>query len=97
MTALLGGIVAACGALQQGSAAPEECRWPPDTELAFAGESSLNALGIGSDIIGPGRDRMWIYVTVDPLDEGFREFCAVRPDSTLGGSVPDEWQPPLLP
>lgn len=96
-TVLLGWIVVACGLFPPAVSAPEECHWPPDTPLSFAGESSLGALGIGDAIIGPERDRLTIYVTPVPLDNGFREFCAVRQDGSLGGSVPDDWQPPLVP
>ena len=82
--------------------APAGCNFPPDTELAFAGESTLAELGLDGD--HPDR-RPRFYVTASRIDhEGIadvrfppgRRFCAFAGAGGAGftGPVPDDWQPP---
>ena len=88
----------ACGWSPLGEA-PTDCGWPPGTELAFAGETSLSELGL--DEGSPGVDiRGMAYVTAERLtfpERGIRPqrwFCFVSAeDPAFTGPVPDNWQP----
>ncbi len=82
--------------------APADCNFPPDTELAFVGESTLAELGLD----GSHADRRArFYVTAGQIDFEMltdvgvlphRRFCAFMEPSGagFGGPVPDDWQPP---
>ena len=82
--------------------APADCRFPADTELAFAGESTLAELGLDGDHVDR---RARFYVTANRIDHEWiadvpfppgRRFCAFAAASGAGftGPVPDDWQPP---
>lgn len=88
--------------------APSACGFPERAALAYAGETSLAALGLGTDSSSDqaiGR----IYVTRDRIafagslpmtptgpavvpDQ--RQYCAVYDDALSLGGVPDDWLAP---
>lgn len=96
-----------CGWLS-GPEAPSTCQFPDGAPLAFAGEATLNELGLGDgsnfdDRIGQ------IYVSRDPLPftgsipyvpgdpvvvPDHRQVCALYDDASSISSVPDDWTPP---
>jgi len=91
-------------------AADPYCDIPPGTSLAFAGETTLAALGL--DQLGPveAHDQVgMIYVTANEIEhealrpEGqpARVYCGVYGEGQVVagviGPVPDGWQPPVAP
>jgi hypothetical protein len=106
-------LVTGCGALQLGpsfGAAPAECGFPPATELAWSGTSSVRQLGLDQ---GFGNDPLrnqpvQIYITADairivPDDPLERHFCFLVPPGAAGGArsvqhgaVPDDWVQPAV-
>ena len=80
--------------------APEICGYPPGTELAFVGFSSLKRLGINDEDVAVGE----FYITADPIKtshynfEPSRAYCVVLKDGHAeGGRLPDYWTHPQLP
>ena len=96
-------VSAGCAALNplpSHGEAPADCLFPPGTELAFAGESTLAELGLD----GEHPDlRARFYVTAEAVDQeglgdGFpqhRRYCALTGGGAgFSGPVPLDWQPP---
>jgi hypothetical protein len=101
-------LLAGCGLPVVSVRAPAECGFPEDAALAYAGESSLAALGLGtnsSDDQAIGR----IFVTRDRIPftgslpmtptgpavvPDQRQYCSVYDDTLSLGGVPDDWAAP---
>ncbi len=81
--------------------APPDCRFPADTELAFAGQSTLAELGLDGD--HPDR-RARLYVTASrmtmsgsPMSRSSQSPVlrfAGASGSGVPGPLPEDWQPP---
>ena len=97
---LLAVAITGCGVTA--SAAPEECGFNDGAALAFAGDTSLRALGID-----PFDDRVGeVVVTAAVIDPPrapsggvmrggpARFVCIVWPDGVGIQAVPDDWEPP---
>ena len=98
----------ACGLLPF-TRAPNECAFPEDTRLAFAGRTTLKRLGLNFDLPHSETAAM-VYVTAEPVPHTFsvphgaevppdqRLYCAIFDDDAVGlsahGGVPDDWSPP---
>ena len=111
LPALLIGVflLAGCVLPTRSVQAPVDCGFPDRAALAYAGESSLEALGLGTNSSGDdeiGR----VFVTRDrvpftgslpmtPAGPAFvqnqRQYCALYDDSVTLGGVPDDWTAPL--
>ena len=103
-------VLAGCGVPYARAHAPTECGFPEGTTLAYSGETSLAALGLGTNSSGDhaiGR----IFVTNDRIPftgslpmtptgpavvPDQRQYCAIYRDSTSLGGVPDGWTTPPL-
>jgi hypothetical protein len=86
--------------------APAECRFHADTDLAFAGRTTLDRLGLGAD--RPDADVTgMVHVSAEPvpysgpmpagggLPQDRRMYCAIYDDgSQVRESIPDDWSPP---
>jgi hypothetical protein len=98
-----------CGVLMPGPSpveAPPVCEFPPETELAFAGVTSLGEARL--EWTGPPEAlnrRGDLYVTAhrismvaaDPRAAPRRQFCLIYSQgdiSSAHGTLPDDWQPP---
>jgi hypothetical protein len=93
-------LLCACGLSAQPTDVPDACMFPPGTELAFAGRSSLAALKIDARDARPG----FVVVTANPIStvvgpEGelipavvSRYACIVwSDDNSSTRQVPDDW------
>lgn len=99
-TLWLGILLNGCGLLPGSSLAeaPPECGFPPGTEVAFLGKSSLEAVALGE----PGdKAEGDIFVTADRVAFArgdlppARQFCVLAADGSMsGGRVRDTWTPP---
>jgi hypothetical protein len=101
-------VLTGCGLASTSVHAPPECGFPEGTAFAYAGETSLTALGLATNSSGDhaiGR----IFVTRDripftgslpytPAGPGVvpdqRQYCALYGESTSLGGVPDDWGVP---
>jgi hypothetical protein len=101
-------VLAGCGLPVVRAQAPAECGFPEHAALAYAGESSLAALGLGtssSDDHDIGR----IFVTRDRIPftgslpmtptgpavvPDQRQYCALYGEALSLGGVPDDWAAP---
>lgn len=94
------GSLAGCGLLPHVEA-PPECGFPPGTELAFAGVTTAEELGLQSFNAGV---RNWVYVTAAPVPR-LGDAQEARMACRLWGSggppemipVPPGWVPPPRP
>jgi hypothetical protein len=101
-------VLSGCGVLPSDASAPAECGFREGTVLAYAGETSLAALGLGTNSSGDhaiGR----ILVTLERIPftgsrpntpagpavvPDQRQYCALYAESTSLGGVPDDWSVP---
>jgi hypothetical protein len=100
--ALLAMAIAGCAPLPTAGdlRVPNTCSFPPDTQLAFAAQSTLYRLGLAvpEQLDEAGH----IYVTAERIvlydEPPARRWCFVRADrSGMEGTVPDDWMPPRSP
>lgn len=108
MLAFLLASVAGCGLLPSGPEAPPGCAFPPETDLAFAGLTSAEELGLGSagwegrTGIDPDAQSR-IYVSAEPIerlgkgDLAERRVCLISEGSLHWTTVPADWMPPAPP
>jgi hypothetical protein len=97
-----------CGLPASTARAPAECGFPDGASLAFAGETSLAALGLdtgssGDHAIGRifvTRDRIPFTGSLPNTPAGpavvpdQRQYCALYRETVSLGGVPDDWTVP---
>lgn len=82
-----------------------DCGWPESTELAFAGWSTPDKLGLGMMDDVPGTPaQVYALVTLEAVApsgeaaEPIRQFCARSIDGEIHhGAVAETWRPPADP
>lgn len=101
-------VLAGCGLPVVSVRAPAECGFPADAALAYAGESSLAELGLGTESsldhaisrIFVTRDRIPFTGSLPMTPTGpavvpdQRQYCALYGESLSLGGVPDGWKAP---
>lgn len=101
-------VLAGCGLPVVSAQAPAECGFPEYAALAYAGESSLAALGLGTNSrddheigrIFVTRDRIPYAGSLPMTPTGpavvpdQRQYCALYGETLSLGGVPDGWAAP---